>query len=140
MPQLRAPGTVTRTPQEGPRPPWRSNAKVWRDLCTQVLAEEHRCYLCGHPVDTSGRVPTNDDWAPTVDHVIPPDWAVFLYGQSLALERANLRLAHRYCNNRKGEGPPPHITWLRDGTWEVARLWPPPPTPPATPSPTSRTW
>lgn len=54
-----------------------------------------RCHLCRKPVD-SGRC-GNDPLAPTFDHLIP-----IVDGGTDAPE--NLRLAHRYCNVRRGAG------------------------------------
>jgi len=61
-----------------------------------VLASEADCWLCGLPVDKG--LHHLDPMAPEVDEVIP----VSLGGDPLS--RANTRLAHRICNQRRGNG------------------------------------
>lgn len=120
---------MTRKIPRGKDTPWRTGSKAWRELVAQVYAEETHCYLCGFAVDTSGAVNYLDDWAPNVDHVIPPEWALFIYGDDRGLDRSNVHLTHRACNLRKGMGPPPAVRY------------PPPPGTPPTPLPTaSRDW
>lgn len=54
------------------------------------------CQLCGDPVDRS--LPANDDWAPSLDHIIPRS-ATLVPDDS----DRNLRLAHRWCNAIRGD-------------------------------------
>jgi 5-methylcytosine-specific restriction endonuclease McrA len=56
-----------------------------------------QCGLCRQPVDMTVRNP--DPWAPTIDHIVP----VSLGGADV---RANVWLAHRVCNLRKGNRVP----------------------------------
>lgn len=86
------------TPQHSPS--WTRNKKprdregrsghAWRKLRVQVLAEETRCWLCGFEVDQT--LDRFDPGAPWVDHVVP------IYAGGAKMDRANLRLAHRQCN------------------------------------------
>lgn len=66
------------------------------------------CQLCGEPVDRQAHY--LDDWAPTLDHIVP---------QSVALvpdhSPRNLRTAHRWCNSVRGDG-----TRYEEGVLRVA--------------------
>lgn len=98
-----------------PRPnPRNANGHRRRELRKRVLAEETTCGICGHPVDKTltvllgqhgrrcgdvncqGCVP--HPMRPEVDEIVP----VSLGGNPL--ERSNVRLAHRICNQRRGNG------------------------------------
>ena len=70
------------------------STQAWRRLRKQVLAQESDCWICGRPVDFDAKpwMP----WAPNADHIIPVELA-----PHLALERSNVRLAHRACNSTK---------------------------------------
>lgn len=72
------------------------SGRPWRRVQAQVYATESVCHLCGQPVDPT--LPANHDMARSVDHIIP----LALGGDPTS--RANLRLAHRLCNQRKGVG------------------------------------
>ena len=67
-------------------------------------AQDGRCFYCrcALDVDRLRHVPpascASDD--PTLDHVVPAS-------KGGAAEYANLVLACRACNERKGDGPPP---------------------------------
>ncbi|MFP5219082.1 MAG: HNH endonuclease [Actinomycetes bacterium] len=63
-----------------------------------------RCWLCGNDVDlaASARAPAS----PSVDHVVPR-------ARGGGNEPANLRLAHRACNGRRGSRVP-ELDWPRD--------------------------
>lgn len=93
-----------------------ANGHRRRKLRARVLASETHCALCGGWVDKT--LPPTDPGAPEVDEKIP----VSLGGDPL--KRSNVQLAHRLCNQRKGN---------RTTTGHVA---PPPPAQPAT----SRRW
>ncbi len=72
------------------------------------------CWLCG------GKVAADDGragpWAPSVDHVVPKARG----GGNAA---ANLRLAHRRCNSRRGSRLP-ELDWpQRFGVLSEAPLW-----------------
>lgn len=73
-----------------------ANGHRRRELRRRVLAEEDVCWICGRPVDKS--LPAGDPMAPELDEVVP----VSLGGSPV--ERANVRLAHRVCNERRGNG------------------------------------
>jgi 5-methylcytosine-specific restriction endonuclease McrA len=66
----------------------------WRKLRAQVLAEETHCWLCWVEVDKS--LHHLDPGAPQVDHVV----AIHAGGDPE--DRANLRLAHKRCNQSRG--------------------------------------
>ncbi len=77
------------------------NTAAWKELRLRVIREETRCGLCGKPVDKT--IPDRDPatggqnpGAPTVDHKVP------LKDGGAPLQRSNLRLAHRRCQNQQG--------------------------------------
>lgn len=55
------------------------------------------CQLCFEPVDREAHY--LDDWAPSLDHIIPQ-------ASTLVPDHsdANLRTAHRWCNAVRGDG------------------------------------
>ncbi len=71
-----------------------ANGHRRRQLRARVLASESDCWLCGQAVDKT--LHHHDPMAPEVDEVVP----VSLGGDPLS--RANTRLAHRLCNQRRG--------------------------------------
>lgn len=78
-----------------------ANGHRRRELRKRVLAEETACGICGHPVDrTLRRTPDGKPHplSPEVDEIIP----VSRGGNPL--DRDNVRLAHRICNQRRGNG------------------------------------
>lgn len=66
----------------------RQNARAW------VLATQDHCHLCGLPVDKT--LPKNSPMAPEVDEVVP------ISRGGSPIDKDNLRLAHRICNQRRG--------------------------------------
>ena len=64
----------------------------------QVLREETHCWLCGDPVDV--RLSAGQPASPEVDEILP----VSLGGSPT--DRKNLRLAHRLCNQKRGNKLP----------------------------------
>jgi len=54
------------------------------------------CQLCLEPVDPD--LPSSDQWAATLDHIVPQSHAVFPDHSD-----GNLRLAHRWCNSVRGD-------------------------------------
>lgn len=78
----------------------------------RVIREENNCWLCGQPVDKSikftpgqhTKTCTNqrctgcvlDPWSPEADEIIP----VSKGGSHI--DRKNIRLSHRDCNQRRG--------------------------------------
>lgn len=76
--------------------PRRTNGHRRNIIRARVLAEENDCWLCGDPVDTT--LPPGLPASPEVDEIVP----VSLGGNPY--DRANCRLAHRLCNQRRGNG------------------------------------
>lgn len=85
--------------------------RPWRRLQAEVYRTETHCWLCGGWVDQL--LHWLDDWSRSVDHVIP----LSLGGPPL--ERWNVRLAHRICNSRRGDGQGP----VRPELGELSREW-----------------
>lgn len=52
------------------------------------------CQICHDPVD--GNLPSQDNWSPTLDHIVPRSAG----GSD---DPVNLRLAHRWCNSVRGD-------------------------------------
>lgn len=72
------------------------------------------CWLCGHRVDP--HAPAGSPSAPTVDHVVPKS-------RGGSDDNANLRLAHRRCNGRRGNHLP-ELDWPDQfGLLDAAPLW-----------------
>jgi 5-methylcytosine-specific restriction endonuclease McrA len=88
LPRRKA-GTVTHNPRY-------ANGYRRRHLRAQVLAEEDLCQICGRRVDKD--LPFLDPWSPVIDEIIPISKGGSPY------ERDNVRLAHRRCNARRGNG------------------------------------
>jgi 5-methylcytosine-specific restriction endonuclease McrA len=79
-----------------------SNGSRRRAIIKRVKAAYDTCALCGKPVDTS--LPAGHPMSPEVDEIVP-----FSLGGS-ATDWSNVQLAHRICNQRKGNrmaGAPP---------------------------------
>lgn len=98
--------------------PRRTNSTKRNNLAARVKREEDHCWLCGGKVDTS--MPSGFPESPEVDEIIPVSKGGSPY------ERDNVRLAHRLCNQKRGNGPAP----LRSG--EITTV--------ATPLKVSRQW
>jgi 5-methylcytosine-specific restriction endonuclease McrA len=78
-----------------------ANGHRRRALRRRVLAHYNDCALCGQPVDKT--LPPDDPGAPEVDEILP----ISLGGNPYAWH--NVQLAHRICNQRKGnrvDAPP----------------------------------
>jgi 5-methylcytosine-specific restriction endonuclease McrA len=82
--------------QTATRNPRYANGHRRRRLRTQVLTEEDCCWLCGRPVDKD--LPYLDPLAPVLDEIIPISKGGSPY------DRDNVRLCHRRCNARRGNG------------------------------------
>ncbi len=76
--------------------PRNANGHRRRKVRARVLSEEDACWLCNKPVDKS--LSHLDPGAPEVDEVVPVSRGGSPY------DRANCRLAHRLCNQRRGNG------------------------------------
>ena len=74
--------------------PRRANGHRRDRLRRRVLAHYTHCAICGKPVDKT--LPYTDPGAPEVDEKLP----VSKGGDPLAW--TNVQLAHRICNQRKG--------------------------------------
>ena len=70
------------------------NRPRWERMRARVFTEENTCHLCGHDVDKT--LPSLDPRAPELDHIVP----ISKGGDTWA--RSNYALAHRNCNQRKG--------------------------------------
>ena len=78
--------------------PRRTNSTKRNNLRAQVLREETNCWLCGKPVDVNLKAGLPE--SPEVDEILP----VSLGGNPY--DRKNTRLAHRLCNQRRGNKLP----------------------------------
>lgn len=76
--------------------PRQANGHRRRMLRARILATETQCAICGGDVDKT--LHYLDPMAPEVDEILPVSFG----GDPLA--RANTRLAHRLCNQRRGNG------------------------------------
>lgn len=73
-----------------------ANGHRRRQVRAQVMRDEDHCGICGGPVDKD--LPPRTPWSPEVDEVIPVSKGGSPY------QRDNCRLAHRICNQRRGNG------------------------------------
>jgi len=93
--------------------PRRTNGNLRNKIRARVLREETHCWLCSKPVDT--KLPHGLPESPEVDEVVPVSKGGSPY------DRKNCRLAHRLCNQKRGNGdrgwtyqePPPRIKTSR---------------------------
>src|SRR5690242_1453314 len=76
--------------------PRRANGHRRDQVRARVLREEDTCWICGQPVDKT--LHYLNPGAPEVDEIVP----VSLGGSPI--DRTNCRLAHRLCNQRRGNG------------------------------------
>ena len=86
---------MTRQSKSNPR---RANGSRRTRLRKRVLAAYDTCWLCGRAVDKT--LPPGHPWSGEVDEVIP----VSRGGDPLDWD--NVRLAHRICNERRGNKTP----------------------------------
>lgn len=94
--------------------PRRANGHRRNKVRARVLREETECWLCGQPVDTT--LPPGLPTSPEVDEVVP----VSLGGDPY--DRSNCRLAHRLCNQRRGNGTRARRVPEAEGI-KTARTW-----------------
>lgn len=78
--------------------PRRTNSTKRDRVRRRVLFEETNCWLCGERVDKT--LPSGTPASPEVDEILP----VSLGGDPY--DRANVRLAHRLCNQKRGNKLP----------------------------------
>ena len=71
-----------------------ANGAARRRLRARILAEEDTCWICGQHVDV--HLPAGLPGSPEIDEIVP----VSKGGDPL--DRSNCRLAHRVCNQRRG--------------------------------------
>jgi len=94
--------------------PRRSNGHRRDQLRARVLREESQCGICGGEVDVT--LPHGMPESPEVDEILPVS-----KGGS-PLDRANVRLSHRLCNQKRGaadrEYPRPAVTFVTSRTWK----------------------
>ena len=79
----------------------------WQRVRAQVLRSSSVCWLCGAPVDFDA--PARSPKSPSVDHVLPLHAMRDLDRETqrrLALDPANLRVAHFGCNSGRRERRP----------------------------------
>jgi 5-methylcytosine-specific restriction endonuclease McrA len=62
-------------------------------VATIVTRDGTDCYVCGGPMDMN-LYGTEDDFAPTIEHIVPTHKG----GTNLV---ENLALSHRWCNGRR---------------------------------------
>ncbi|WP_367400657.1 HNH endonuclease [Arthrobacter sp. PsM3] len=80
--------------------PRRANSSLRNKLRARVIREETHCWLCSLPVDKT--LPHGQPGSPEIDEVIPVSKGGSPY------ERSNCRLAHRLCNQKRGNRQPQH--------------------------------
>jgi 5-methylcytosine-specific restriction endonuclease McrA len=90
--------------------PRRTNGTQRNRVRRRVLLEETECWLCGQPVDTT--LPHGLPQSPEVDEVVPVSKGGSPY------DRRNCRLAHRMCNQRRGNRDPFPVSAV-----ETVRQW-----------------
>jgi len=76
--------------------PRRTNGNLRNKIRARVIREEDNCWLCGNPVDKT--LHHHDPQAPEVDEIVPVSKGGSPY------DRKNCRLAHRLCNQKRGNG------------------------------------
>lgn len=97
--------------------PRRTNSTKRNRLRQRVLNEEKNCWLCGDAVDVGLGAGTPE--SPEVDEILP----VSLGGNPY--DRANVRLAHRLCNQKRGNKLPSNMghTPKPRGELKTSREW-----------------
>ena len=95
--------------------PRRANSTRRNLVRKRVLQEETHCWLCLLPVDKG--LPPGLPASPEVDEIIPVS-----RGGS-PFDRANCKLSHRLCNQRRGNKPAGHgkVTALKP--LKTSRQW-----------------
>lgn len=106
-----------RTSKPNPR---NTNGHRRRQARAKVLARDHACGICGAPIDKTIKLDHNGKphpLSPEVDEIIPISKGGSPYDVN------NLQLAHRICNQRKGnktnfsfqsprnQSQPPQLAW-----------------------------
>lgn len=96
--------------------PRRSNGSLRNKVRTRVLKEEQVCWLCNRTVDKTltnlpgqhGQRCANDECPGCVPHPMRAevDEVVPVSKGGSPFDRANCRLSHRLCNQKRGNGDP----------------------------------
>lgn len=86
-----------------------------RKVRARVLASQDRCAICLLPVDKSLRTP--DPLSPEVDEIVP----VSKGGDCLDYE--NAQLAHRCCNQWRGDKDMQLVVGIRDAALGMFGAW-----------------
>lgn len=95
--------------------PRRTNGSLRNKIRARVIREEMICWLCELPVDKD--LPPGQPGSPEVDEVIP----VSLGGSPY--DRSNCRLAHRLCNQKRGNRPPTSSRVITMKPLKTSRKW-----------------
>ncbi|MGP5724610.1 HNH endonuclease [Arthrobacter rhombi] len=95
--------------------PRRTNGARRDKLRARILREETHCWLCKQPVDT--KLPHGQPASPEVDEIIP----VSKGGDPF--DRRNCRLAHRICNQRRGNKDATQMIVQRMQPLKTSRQW-----------------
>lgn len=95
--------------------PRRTNSAQRNRLRARVLREETHCWLCGAEVDRD--LPPGQPASPEVDEIVPVSKGGSPY------ERTNVRLAHRLCNAKRGNGPPSNSMPPVGKVLKTSRAW-----------------
>lgn len=97
--------------------PRRTNSKKRDRLRARVLYEENVCWLCGQRVNK--KLPPGLPESPEVDEILP----VSLGGDPY--DRKNCRLAHRLCNQKRGNKLPSQVIAKPPtrGALKTSRAW-----------------
>lgn len=95
--------------------PRQANGTLRSKVRARVLREENYCWLCGQSVDVNLRHGLPE--SPEVDEVIPVS-----KGGS-PFDRANCRLAHRICNQKRGNKTPTSTKVIEMKPLKTSRKW-----------------
>ncbi|MEU5838551.1 HNH endonuclease [Streptomyces diacarni] len=93
--------------------PRRTNGTLRNKIRARVLREETHCWLCGQPVDV--KMPHGMPDSPEVDEITPVSKGGSPY------DRKNCRLAHRLCNQRRGNKDPNEVKYAKP--LKTSRKW-----------------
>lgn len=92
-----------------------SNGTKRREIRRWLLRTQSTCALCGKPIDKSLRTP--HPMSAEVDEIVP----VSKGGDPL--DRRNVQLVHRICNQRKGNRLEGHDVTVKDLPNPTSREW-----------------
>lgn len=95
--------------------PRRTNGTLRNKLRARVLKEETHCHLCLELVDKT--LSHGQPGSPEIDEIIPVSKGGSPY------DRANCRLSHRLCNQRRGNNPLDHGRVVTLKPLRTSRQW-----------------